>query len=775
MKKWLKRLTILLIVSISIPTLLFVIAVYAYLHTIRQIPGNLNVAAVSGLFGRHVNPFIGTGGVPWLCAHNTPAASAPFGMARPGPDTASLFINRAALNFSGYYYADNKIIGFSNTRLPGAGGIAGGNFRVFPTSLKEPPHSRLKTPFARFSHNREKAFPGYYGVWLPKKDILVELTATPRAALHRYTFHGQDTPFLFFDITSAMGEESCGESHFLINPKTQEIEGKVRSFSGSVGNKNGLVLYFVARFSKPFASHTIWVNDSLLPNAEGAVGKDIGVYLGFSPMKPSTTVEMRLSLSCVSIANARENLAAEIANRPFESILESTKDAWEKCLNRIYIQGGTPQEQEIFYTALYRNFQIPTIFSDVNGEYTGFDEKVHIAKDFTYYTDFSLWDTFRTTHPLYNLIARDEQRDMMVSLLEIAKAGGAFPRWPAGCHYSKSMFGTPADMAVSEAYLKGIRNFDIETAYAIMRRTALEGVPAGSDFNGRKGLASYLKYGYCPDDKMEKSVSCTLEYAWADHALSLLAKELGKQEDSDLFARHAQFYRNSWNPHTRYFHPRNANGNFVRNFKSDILSYADFDQKYTRAYVEGSAEQWRWAVPFDPQGLIKLIGNNEIFVRELSSYLNRSNPKLGGWNPGPYYWHGNEPYFHAAYLFNEAGRPDLTQKWVRHILKEKYDNSHIGLDGNDDCGTLSAWYVFSAVGLYPIAGTTRYWTGAPLFERADLQMKPGTILTIIAENNPAENPYVKRVFLNDIPLDRPWLDHNEIADGGILRFEMITE
>lgn len=775
MKKWLKRLAILLVVIVSIPIIMLAIIIGAYKHTVSKEPGNLDVSAAPAPLGSHVNPFIGTGGVPWLCAHNTPAASTPFGMARPGPDTASLFINHEAFNYCGYYFGDNKIIGFSNTRMPGAGGLKGGNLRVFPTTLDAAPAKRVELPFARFSHEHEKAFPGYYGVWLPKNNILAELTATPRVALHRYTFRGGSTPFLFFDVTSAMGDNSCGESYFVVHPETNEIEGKANAFRGVADVHDGPGLCFVARFSKPFISSTVWVDKSLRTDADGATGSDIGVYLGFKGSVPETVVEMRLALSSVSIANARENLETEAAGSSFEEVLETAKEAWEGCLNRIRIQGGSPAQQEMFYTALYRNFQVPTNFTDVNGSYTGFDRQTHIADGFTYYTDFSLWDTFRTTHPLYNLIARDEQRDMMKSLLEMAKVGGSFPRWPYGCTYSGSMFGTPADMTVTEAYLKGIRDFDIETAYAFLRRTALEGAPPGSGFDGRSGLESYLQYGYCPDDKMSKSVACTLEYAWADHSLSLLAEALGKTEDAALFAEHAQFYRNLWNPQTRHFQPRDSQGNFVEPFRSDIQTYMDFNQKYTRSYVEGSAEQWRWSVPFDPKGLIELVGNNEIFVQELADYMNRTNPVLGGWNPGPYYWHGNEPFFHAAYLFNEAGRPDLTQKWVRKILEEKYDTSYVGLDGNDDCGTMSAWYVFSAIGLYPVAGTTKYWLGSPLFDRAELKLTPTATLTIIAENSPAKHYLVDNVFLNDVPLNRTWLDHNEIANGGTLRFVMRGE
>jgi len=274
---------------------------------------------------------------------------------------------------------------------------------------------------------------------------------------------------------------------------------------------------------------------------------------------------------------------------------------------------------------------------------------------------------------------------------------------------------------------------------------------------------------------MKNSVSATFEYAWADHALSLLATDLGKEEDARVFAARAQSYQKLWNPESRLFHPRHSNGRFEAEIKPELLTYLDFNQKYTRAYCEGSAIQWRWAAPFDPEGLINTIGGNEVFVRKLEDYLSKTKKRLGNWNPGPYYWQGNEPYFHAAYLFNDAGRPDLTQKWVRYLLENKHNDDYIGLDGNDDCGTLSAWYVLSAVGLYPIAGTTRYWIGSPLFERADLRMDAGVTLTVVAENNAADNPYIQQLWLNDVPLERFWLDHREIATGGVLRFKMGPE
>jgi predicted alpha-1,2-mannosidase len=440
----------------------------------------------------------------------------------------------------------------------------------------------------------------------------------------------------------------------------------------------------------------------------------------------------------------------------------------------IKIQGSTEKQKTIFYTALYRVFQMPTVFNDANGDYLGFDRKVHQASDFRYFTDLSLWDTFRTVHPLYALIAPKDQRDMVVSLIKMLEQGGWLPRWPSGHGYSNSMLGTPADIVIAETYLKGIREFDVEKAYQAMRQTALAPTPPGAAFSGREGVEHYLKYNYCPAGLMDESVSRTLEFGWTDHAISLLAESLGHHEDAALFRKHSQFYRHLWNTNTQYFQPRDAQGKFVEPFKPLLLTYMDRGGKFTKDYVEGSALQWRWAAPYDAEGMIFLFKSRDYFVQELNRFFAQSDPAMGAWTPGSYYWHGNQPDIHAAYLFNDAGRPDLTQKWVRWILDHKYGDGYDGLDGNDDGGTLSAWYVLSALGFYPVAGSDRYQLGAPLFERAEVKLNHNP-LVIVAENYAPNHPYVRQVWLNDVPLDRTWLRHAEIEAGGVLKFAMSVE
>ena len=741
---------------------------------VAQEAGGLDTGATPGELGALVNSFAGTGGVPWMCALDTPAATRPFGLVRLAPDTTSIPVDRGGSNRTGYYYGDNNTIGFSHTRLVGAWHQEGGHFRVFPTVASRATEARKKERVTPFSHREETAFPGYYAVRLPDEGVLAELTATPHVGVHRYTFSKDEAPHILVDVTSALGNARAEDGKVRILPGTQEIEGSVRTFGSVAKRYGGLDVFFVARASQPFAEYGTWTDAEFSPGEESAVGNAIGVDLSFAKDQPKQTIELRLAVSCVSVANARLNLDAETAGRSFDELVQQGRDAWEQRLSRIQIRGGTERHRRIFYTALYHAFNMPTVFNDVNGEYRGFDKAIHKAEGFEYYTDFSLWDTFRTVHPLYNLIARNEQRDMMVSLVEMAKVGGALPRWPAGCGYTNSMLGTPADMTIAEAYLKGVRGFDVEAAYGFMRQTALEGPPEGSGFAGREGLESYLALGYCASETMSKAVSSTLEFAWADHAISLLARELGHETDADTFADHARFYRNLWNPATQYFQPRDSEGRFMEDFQPLLLTYLDREGKYTDDYVEGSALQWRWGVPYDAPGLVSLFKSPAYFADELDAFFKGSNTKMGARIPPPYYWHGNQPDIHAAYLFNSAGRPDLTQKWVRWIVDNRYEDNYVGLDGNDDGGTLSSWFVLSALGFYPVAGTARYELGAPLFEKAEVRLGD-KVLTIIAENHASENIYVHKTWLNDQLLDRTWFTHDEIANGGTLRFKMSAE
>ena len=719
-----------------------------------------------------VNPFIGTGGIPWTCAYNFPGASVPLGTVRLSPETISL-LGYKALNTSGYFYGDEEIIGFSHTRLVGTGATDGGHFLVMPLTEDRPEKIDPYDLSLKYSHEDEIAYPGYYAVEFPRKGIKAELTATKRVGLHRYSFPHEKKAILVLNVTNALDDRRSTEGFVDIDAEKGEITGHVRTF-GTFGSRiGGLKIYFAAKVSHPLEQYGIWKNGHFSMGESTATGDSLQALLIFSPS--GEPVELKLAVSHVSIENARENLGAEASGKNFEEVVKEALEDWEKRLSLVQVTGGTDDRITNFYTALYRCYQMPTLFEDVNGEYVGFDKKVHKADSFIYYTDMSIWDTFRSTHPLYTLLTPDDQRDMILSLTMMARQGGWFPRWPSGYGYTNSMLGSATDIVISEAYQKGIRGFDINFAYEVMKKMALASTPKGAPASGREGCDDCLKYKYCPADLMKEAVSRTIEFSWSDHAISLLATELGYEEDAELFRNHSKYYKNTWNPETRYFHPRNADGTFVEGFDPLLLTYLGGDDSFTNDYVEGSALQWRYAPFFDAEGLVELVGGKEIFAKELNDgFFAKTDPTIGKWNPGPYYWHGNEPDFHAAYLFNAAGRPDLTQKWVRWIIDNKYKNTYYGLDGNDDAGTLSAWYVFSALGFYPVAGTTVYQLGAPLFEKAVVNMFD-TTLTIIAENYAPDHMYVKNIWLNDKPLDRSWINHDEIKNGGVLRFEMSRE
>lgn len=771
----LKKLLKKTLIGLGIFLLVILITIIAFIGYFRyrdsEPLSRLKTDFHSGELGRYVNPFIGTGGYPWVCGQNFPGSALPFSVVRLSPDTESSLFKKKALNTSGYYYPDNQIIGFSHTRLSGTGATDGGHFRIIPSTSGNGWMDYLKGNYAKFSHKNETAFPGYYSVKLKRPSVLVELSSTARTGIHRYTFAKNDQPHILFDVCSVLGNKKTDEGKVIIHQESGEIEGEARTYGNFSGRSGGIKVYFFARFDHNFSKSVIWNSDTSLTGRNSYDGAKLGVDLTFDRSEQNQKIELRVGISHVSRENARMNLESETSGKSFETLVSEAVTNWEKTLSLVNLEGGDKKEKTIFYTALYRTFLMPTLFQDVNGDYFGFDKKVHKAEGFNYYTDLSLWDTFRTLHPLFILIAPKEQRDMLVSLVKMKEQGGWLPRWPSGTGYTNSMLGSPADVVISESYQKGIRDFDVKSAYEGMKQIALAPTPEGSAYSGRRGIKDYLAYQYCPSDLMEQAVSRTLEYAWADHAIAVLADSLGLKEDADIFYRHAMYYKNTWNPATKYFQPRDSKGNFSELFKPLLLTYRDKGGIYTNDYVEGSALQWRFAVPFDQSGLISLFGGKEPFVKELNDFFAKSDPTMGRWSPGSYYWHGNEPDIHSAYLFNEAGRPDLTQKWSRWILENKYGVGANGLDGNDDGATLSSWYIFGSLGFYPIAGSNEYELGSPLFKSAVVHLGNKT-LQILTENYSPENKYVSKVWLNGTLLSVWKIKHSDIASGGILKFEM---
>jgi predicted alpha-1,2-mannosidase len=729
----------------------------------------------------HVDPRLGTGGLPWTSGSVSPAAQLPFGTVQLGPDTAPLF-GRGLSNMrtSGYYYLDRRVWGFSHSRMSGTGAADGGLFRVVPRTSRIKGRHRKKGKKTWFLHRNEDAAPGYYSVRLGREDVLVELTATPHVGVHRYTFDANERPRLMIYASSHLSTDGeTDESEITIVPGAGEVEGRCRLFDDFTQRQGGLRAYFVAQFDPPFSEWGTWRKDAYdagsTHDQAQARNESLGAQLGYARSGQRQAITVKVGLSYVSIANARENLLAEApAGTGFDAVKARATQTWEATLGRAEISGGTADQKEIFYTAHYRSLLMPTQFSDVNGEYPGFDGLTHVANGFTYYTNMSLWDTFRTTHPLFNLVARQEQSDMIVSLTKMAEQGGGYlPRWPCAAGYSNAMLGASADIVISESYQKGVRGFDVNAAYTAMVLGATTEPPAGSKAAGRQEIADYIQRGYCSADTMKDAVSRTLEYAYADDSIGRLASALGRTRDAQRFGLRGKNYQNTFSPQTRYFHPRNADGSFQRAFLPWLLTYLDITsgQRYTNDYVEGSPKQWRWVPFYDAPGLVSLFPSRGEFVSELDDFFAKAIQRRGAPYPGSNYWHGNEPDLHAAYLFVYGARPDLTQKWIRWILETKYATGPRGLDGQDDAGTLSAWYVFSSLGFYPVAGTDRYVIGTPLFG-GRIDLGGGRVLEVKVDNGGAANLYVQSVTLGGQPHTTATFTHAQIAGGTTLRFQM---
>ena len=476
----------------------------------------------------------------------------------------------------------------------------------------------------------------------------------------------------------------------------------------------------------------------------------------------------RIGLSAVDVEGARANLAAEVGEQDFDAIRSQASQRWSQTLSKVRLAGGSPEQRSIFYTALYHSQLTPTLFSDLDGRYTGFDKQIHQAQGFRYYTDFSLWDTYRTTHPLFVLIDPQAQRDMLTSLLAMKEQGGFLPKWPAGTGYTGCMIGTPADLVFADSYLKGITDFNVEAAFAAV----VENATTAQAQVGRAGVESYLALGYVPSDEHGGSVSRTQEFAVADGAIAEWATALGREPEAQAFALRAQSYKNLYDPETGFFRGRRADGGWsepAQNFEE-----LDWDHPDT---TEGTAWQYLWLAPQDVEGLMELMGGRTAFAERLEAFFATPEPEdpLAEFLPKRYYWHGNEPDIHAAYLFNDAGRPDRAQYWLRHIMATRYGVGPDGLSGNDDCGTLSAWYVFSASGFYPNAGHSRYWIGSPLFERVVFSLEGGGEFEVRALGAGPERLHVEGARLDGRSLTEPFFEHGQIAQGALLELDMSVD
>ena len=677
----------------------------------------------------NVDVFIGTGGH----GHTYPGATAPFGMVQLSPDTRMDDWDGC----SGYHISDDHILGFSHTHLSGTGCNDYGDFRFMPITGEK--HYKSDDYRSAFRHETETARPGYYSVTLDDYNIKVELASGVRAAMHRYTFPENANATVILDLKeSTLSTEKIYEAFAKV-----ENDSAISGFRRSGYWARDQYLYFYAEFSKPIVSYE--------KNNEGLV-------YAFDFQNDGTPLVMRIGISAVDVEGARKNLQSEITDFDIEALAAKTYDAWNFELNRILVESDNQRDKKIFYSALYHSFIVPNIYSDVDGRYRGHDLKIHQA-DRPRYTVFSQWDTFRTENPLLNMIQTERAVDIINTFIDNYETGGLLPTWELAANETHCMIGYHSIPVMADAYINGITGFNAEKALEAMVARANEDM---------WGLEFYKKYGYIPADMAGESVSTTLEYAYDDWCIARMAEKMGKQDIADEFYRRAQYYKNLYDPETKFFRGR-KNGGFVTPFDPRQVNFM---------LTEANTWQYNFFVPQDVNGHIAMMGGKAEYENMLDRLFNTSSDLTGREQVDitgliGQYAHGNEPSHHMAYLYNFLGKPVKTQRYVSQIMNELYTDQPDGLCGNEDCGQMSAWYVMSAMGFYPVTPASGYFViGTPHFEKMTLNFENGKHLTIIAKNLSHENKYIESVKLNGKPLKRSYLYYDEVINGGKLEFKM---
>lgn len=697
----------------------------------------------------YVDPFIGTGGH----GHTYPGATLPFGLVQLSPDTGIEGWDWC----SGYHYSDNSIMGFSHTHLSGTGATDYADILFMPTvgevkiipGSKENPEEGYRS---RFSHNNEEASPGYYAVYLDDYKIKAELTATERCGFHKYTFPESDKSNIIIDLSHGLDSHNEGYIKIIDSNK---IEGMRRSSGWAKDH----TFYFYAEFSKPFKDFELFKENRKEENVNEVSGKFIKAALRFTTDE-SEIFFIKVGISAVDLTGARKNLEKEIPHFKFNRIVDEAKVKWENELGKIIVEGGTETQKRIFYTALYHTMITPNVFSDVDGRYIGMDRKIHSKPDFEYYTVFSLWDTFRALHPLLTIIDRKRSLDFVKTLLAKYKESGLLPVWELASNETWTMIGYHSIPVIFDAFAKGIRDFDFSYALDAMIKSAER------DQHGQK---LFRERGFIPADKENESVSKSLEYSYDDWCIARFAKQLGKQDDFLKYNARSLYYKNLFDSSTGFFCGKLSTGKWIEPFSP---------KEVNAIYTEASAWQYNFFAPHDVKGLINLHGGNNKFINKLDEMFEESDLLEGRHQPDitgliGQYAHGNEPSHHSAYLYNYAGAPWKTQSRVRNIMSSLYTDQPDGLCGNDDCGQLSAWYVFSALGFYPVCpGDTNYIIGSPIFDRITIRLENGNNFVISSKNQSNDNVYISTAKLNGVDFYTPYISHHQIMKGGKLDFEM---
>ncbi len=709
------------------------------------------VASAQSDPARYVNPFIGTGGH----GHTFPGATVPFGLVQLSPDTREDNWDGS----SGYHYSDSVIWGFSHTHLSGTG-IPDYCDILFAPTIGEPEWFAKSGDLSEngyastFRHENEKAEPGFYSVKLDEGGILAEMTSTTRVGFHRYTFPATTEANLIVDLK----HRDRLLDYELKVVGNNRLEGHRRSSSWAKDQ----VIYFVAEFSQPFvatASESESISSSTDPDRTLTREKKEKIALRFdtSAGKP---LMVKVALSPTGITGARRNLQAEIPHWNFERVKTEARAAWNKELSKIEVSGGSDAQMTNFYTALYHTMIQPNAFDDFDGAYRGLDKKVHSGDPKSRnYTIFSLWDTFRAAHPLYTIIDQKRTAEFANTFIRMYEQGGRLPLWELAANETDTMIGYHAVSVLADAMAKGIRGFDYEEAYVAAKHSAeLD----------HFGLKDYKRRGYISMEDEQESVSKTLEYAYNDYCIAVMARVLKKKDEEAKYLRRAQFYKNLFDSESRFMRPK-QNGNWISPFAPGEVTFH---------FTEGNSWVYSFFVPQDVSGLMKLHGGARPFADRLEELFTTKEPLTGRVQPDitgliGQYAHGNEPSHHIAYLFNYAGRPWRTQYYVRKVLDEFYRPEPDGLIGNEDCGQMSAWYIMSALGFYQVNPSDPvYALGTPIFPAATIRLENGKSLKISARNVSAKNIYVQSVRLNGKPHRKSAINHLDIDRGGTLEFTM---
>ena len=714
----------------------------------------------------YVNPLVGTYGE----GNTYPGPTAPFGMVQLSPDTE----NGQWSICSGYDYSDPTIKGFSMTHLSGTGCPDYGDFLFVPqvgkprleAGDKKKPEEGYQSAY---SHDDQVVKAGYYKVKLQKSGVVTELAATEHAGIMRFTFPESDEASILTDLTHLIHRPE--EKYWSVVHSSLRVEDDNTVTGYHLVNNwaQGRQIYFAARYSKAFGEAKILKNDGHVYyskwsyrflSSKEATAKDLKFLAKFKTV-PDEVIMVKVGISTVSAANALENLDKEIPSWNFEKVVSDTQKKWDAELGKFEIE-GTQKEKETFYTSVYHAFLTPNIHEDVNGEYRGFDRNVHASDGFTKYTVFSTWDTYRATHPLFALVQAERNSDMVNSMLAHydQSPDKLLPIWELQGYETWCMIGYHSVPIIADAYLKGNKGFDAERAFEACKTTAMN-----PEYDS---VLDYAERGWVAHDLENESVSKTLEYAFDDYTIAMMAKAMGKSEDYKYFIKRAGHYKNVFDKQTGFMRPRAADGTWKEPF--DPL----FFKQCAGDYTEATSWQYTWYVPHDVEGLMYLMGGKEAFIKKLDEFFTmkgtRHKAGLGE------YWHGNEPSHHIIYLYCYAGQPWKAQKYLSQVVKSQYGNEPHSLVGNDDCGQMSAWYIFTCMGFYPVAPASDFYAiGAPQMKRLDMKLSNGRHVVVTAENLSDENVYVQSLKVNGKKWVSPFLPYSEIRNGAKLEFVMGSE